>query len=474
MPRTAAFCMLLAAISGAAACRKDHRPEQWKEKSEESIDLFDQGRYLEALQPALQAQQLAQEVFGPADIRTAYSLDQSGKVYRRNGDLEKARPLFDSALKAASGVLAADDAKRAHFYDNLAELLMVEGRFDEAEDYYQSSLHVLQKNFGELSGAVASAYAKLGALYTRWGVYEEADRTLRRGEAIGFRVGGADDSAEALAAASLCEVGMETAEGQFYGQDHCRRALSLSRKLPKNHLDLAQALRLDGTLALREGRLNEAGASLQQAIDIYKLSPGADPQGLRQSWLAMAEVYAAQGRGDEAAALYQKLLPQDPNPYTGVKSALRAAAFYHRRGELKTAESLCLQALAKQVQAPKADQRDREELLLSLAEVSAGLGRNEKAEGFFRRALEVNEGRHHGPDPSTLSIWEGLARVYVARGKPDLVEMCLKRMRQVGEMFGRQHPVHKDALRRMAKVYRAMGRKQRAEKLERDADFGSG
>jgi tetratricopeptide (TPR) repeat protein len=468
----AALPVLAAIFAGAGACRKSYRESQWQKKSVASIDLFDQGRYLDALPPAQDAARLAETAFGTEDIRTAYALDHLGKVYRRLGELEKARELFERAVKISSAVLDPDAPKRAHFLDNLAELLMTQGKYDEAEDAYQNSLHLMQRSFGELSSPVATAYARLAALYTRWGVYEEAEPLFRRLQDINYRVGSSDDAMDAAVAAGRCKIYLE--DGRLdLAREQCSRALTLRERLPKNHLDLAQTLSTLGLLQLREGQVDEAQKSIQQAVDIYRLSPAADPQGLAEGWFNMAEVYAAQGRDSEAEQLFTKILPMFGNPYSQVKAATRVARYYQNRSRLDTAQSLYLQALARQASTPKADKQDQEALLVGLAQVSAGLGNNERASGFLERALKTNTALHGDFDPSSVDILAALARLKIAQHRSDQAERWLTRMRQVADTHGHESTLGKGVLLRMAKLYRDMGRKDKALRLEREAEAGS-
>jgi tetratricopeptide (TPR) repeat protein len=467
----AAALVLPTALCLAAACRKA-RTVHWQEKSVAGLELYGQGRYGDALPVAQEAARLAQEAFGPGDLRTAYALDLLGKVHRQLGRLEKAEELFTSALETGARSLGPDEPKRAHFLDNLAETLMAQGKYDEAEDRYSDSLRLMQRNFGELSVPVSAAYARLATLYTRWGVYEQAEPLIRRLQDINARVGSSDEAADAAVAAARCEIDRRTGEIDR-ARENCAQALSLRRRLPKNHLDLAEALRGAGLAHLRSGSADEAGRLVRQALAVYKDRPAADPQGLRESLLALAEVEAADGRDAESERLFAEVLPLHENPYALVKAAYRAAGHYQRRGRLDIAEGLYLQALAKQVASPKADKRDREDLLMRLAEVSVGLGRHERAEGFLRRALDVNEEIHGELDPSSAAILAALARVQVARRRFDRAAPWLARLRRLADSRGHGTPTGKGALLRLARLYRDMGRVEKAAGLEALADSGS-
>jgi len=446
------WAVALAAVLGsAAACRKHGRETRWQRQSEASIDLYNQGLYASALPQAEAAVTLAEAAFGREDIRTAYSQDHLGKVLRRTGQMDKARQLFDEAVRTSSQALGPDAPKRAHFLDNLAELLMARGEFDESEKLYETSLHLMQGSFSELSAPVGAAYARLGALYTRWGVYELAEESLRRAGAINSRLDISDDTVSALVAANLGEIRLKTGR-LSEARDSCRRALTLRGSLPKNHLDLAQALRNAGLLRLREGSPEEARTSIQRAIDIYRQSPEADPQGLLDAWLDMAEVTAAQGQGEEAEALFGKLLPQLINPYALVKAMVRTARFYQGRGRLEAAESLYLQALAKQVTSPRADRQDREDLLTGLAQVSVLLGKRDKAEGYLQRALETNDELHGEYDPGSFELLAALARLRIARRGFAAARPCCVRMKSLAMCYGTGNPIRRSALSRIAQL----------------------
>ncbi|MBI5241329.1 MAG: tetratricopeptide repeat protein [Elusimicrobia bacterium] len=463
--------VLPASLCLAAACRRA-RETRWQERSVAGLTLYDQGRYQEARPLALEGMRLAEESFGSADLRTAYALDFLGKVERRLGRLERARELFERAVGIAAEALGPDAPQRAHFLDNLAELLTAQGKYDEAEVLYQDSLRLMQRDFGELSVPVSAAYARLAALYVRWGVYEEAEPLVRRLEAINTRVGSSDEAADSAVAAAHCTFHLQAGELDAAWED-CTRALAKRRRLPKNHLDLAEALSAAGLMHLRSGSVEEARACSQKALAIYRERPGADPQGLVESWLTLAEVAAAEGRDAEAEELFAKLLPLYSNPYALVKALARVAGHYQSRGRLDIAERLYLQALAKQVSSPKADKRDREALLMRLAEVSVGLGRHGRAEGYLRRALETNESLHGALDPGSAAIIAALAQVQLARRRPDRAEPWLARLRRLADSRGRDSSVGRDVLRRMARLYERMGRADKAARLQAQVDAGS-
>jgi tetratricopeptide (TPR) repeat protein len=461
--------LLTALVLAASACRKDDRPERWMKTSEASADLLEQGRYREALAPAQDAAKLAEETFGPRDLRTAYALDHLGKVRRRNGELEEARELFERAVGISAEVLDPDAPKRAHFLDDLAELLAAQGNFDESEERYQRSLRLMQRNFGEFSPSVSAAYTRLAALYTRWGVYQEAENTLRRVGAINARAGIVDDVWDASADASLCRIYLETDRADL-AREACPRSLSVRERFPKNDLDLAQSRTLVGILRLREGRLEEAEGSLSQAVDAYRLNPAADRQGLMEALLGMAELYSVQGRDREAEALFGQLLSQYDNPYARAKARRRAAAHYQRRGKTQQAQALYVQALSDVVQSPKSDKRDLEGLLVDLAEVTASQGHAQDSEALLRRALAADEELNGTSAPSSLNVLAALASAEVSLHRLDRARLCCARMRRIAESFGPEG--RRTAFHRLAAVYRTMGRADEAERLEDRADFG--
>ena len=467
----AAALVLPTALCLAAACRKA-KTVHWQEKSAAGLELYGQGRYSEALPVAQEAARLAQESFGPGDLRTAYALDFLGRAERQLGRLTPAEEHFESALQTAAQTLGPDEPKRAHFLDNLAEVLMAQGRYDDAEDRYTDSLRLMQKNFGEISVPVSAAYARLAALFIRWGVYEQAKPLISRLRDIDSRVGASDDAADASVAASLCALSLRAGSAED-ALSACDRALAKRRRLPKNSLDRAEALRGAGLAQLRTGGVEEGARRIREALAVYRERPAAAPAGLLESLLAAAEAAAAEGKDAEAERLFSDALPLYENPYSLVKAASRAAGYYQKRGRLDIAEGLYLQALAKQVSSPKADKQDREDLLMRLAEVSVGLGRQERAEGYLRRALEANESMHGVFDPSSVPILAALARVRLAQRRADLAAPWLAKLRRLADSRGERSTVRQDALRRLARIYRDMGRPAQAAKLEALAEPGS-
>lgn len=462
MKASVSLCAAAALALCLAACKGG---KKWEDVGGRGIDLYEKGRYAEALPLALESLAIAEKRFGD-DVRTVYSIDLLGMIHLRTGSLDKAKPYFERAIEMNKRILKPNDPKQGHYFNNLAELLAAQGKYDEAETLYSESLSLYRGAFGEISLAVAGLFSKMGELYTRWGVHTEAEKSLRRAAAINDRLEKPDLGVQARVSVNLGWIALE--RGKLEEADrHCPKGAQLRRSLlPAAHTDLARALGVSAHLHLRRGRLDRAEELLKEAVGIYEGARGADDKGLLEAWLGMAELRAARGEHKEAERLFELAIQGYENPYVLIKALKRFGVYCLARGRNEDAARVFLAALEQHVKSPKADKADLEDVLVGLGRASLAGGRRREAEGYLLRALETNEERYSYPHESTLKILVPLAQAASAGGDKAKSDLYIRRMMKYADMFGRGHRIRKSTLRRMAGLYRELGNRKKAEELE--------
>ncbi|HYK42672.1 MAG TPA: tetratricopeptide repeat protein [Thermoanaerobaculia bacterium] len=248
----------------------------------------------------------ALQIFGDLLAREPNSADaynQIGYYYGYRGDYDKA---IENIKKYQ--FMAPDQANP---YDSLGEIMAFSGRYDEAIENLNKAL-ALKPDFG-------ASYEHLGLAYEGKGDVEAAVKNYIRASEEAINDGGRIESLmRALRVSSMAGN------------------LPLTRQIAERCLQMPHDRSLDpnwevgrelirGVVALLEGRLDEADKGLtvaKQKWDVLftKNNKGTTYKPYWPYWqLMMARTRVAQGRADEAIALYEQMV-NPPNTWSDFES----------------------------------------------------------------------------------------------------------------------------------------------------------
>ncbi|MFH1189683.1 MAG: tetratricopeptide repeat protein [Candidatus Omnitrophota bacterium] len=94
--------------------------EEWQSLTDEALDHYQYGNNKEAVIVAKDAVKMAEELFGPDDLRVAGSIDNLATYLAATGRTEEADRLYRRALAMLEKKLSPDDSYLAIFMDYLA------------------------------------------------------------------------------------------------------------------------------------------------------------------------------------------------------------------------------------------------------------------------------------------------------------------------------------------------------------------
>jgi tetratricopeptide (TPR) repeat protein len=168
---------------------------RWNKLTAQVSDLYQQGKYAEALPIAIEALKAAEAAFGPDDTRVATSLNNLATLNMDQGKYAEAEPLFERALGIDEKALGPDHPNVAICLENLAALYDHQGRYAEAEPLYQGALRIREKAFGPDDPSVAITLNNLALLYKKQeGKYAEAEPLFERALSIDEKALGPDQT----------------------------------------------------------------------------------------------------------------------------------------------------------------------------------------------------------------------------------------------------------------------------------------
>ncbi|MCH7923260.1 MAG: tetratricopeptide repeat protein [Nitrospinae bacterium] len=103
------------------------------------MELYQKGKYREAMPVAKEALKLAEQTFGPDNPYVATSLTNLAELYRIQGQYAQAEPLHKRALAIREKALGPDHPLVATSLNNLADLYRAQGQAAQAEPLYKRS-----------------------------------------------------------------------------------------------------------------------------------------------------------------------------------------------------------------------------------------------------------------------------------------------------------------------------------------------
>jgi len=148
------------------------------------------GRLEEAMAVGLRAVESARREYGERDNRVASALSTVGAMHRRAGRLETAERLL---LEAVEVELAGSGQPGAATVNNLANVLLRQGRLEAAREFYQQAVFLAAQEFGPESPRAASYRRNLARFQLEVGEIEPALESMREAEAIYAQAYEADD-----------------------------------------------------------------------------------------------------------------------------------------------------------------------------------------------------------------------------------------------------------------------------------------
>lgn len=405
---------------------QDSLSDQFKKLNDQVGELYQQGKYSEAIPIAKQCLDLATETFGPDALETTTPLNILSYLYQMQGNFEDAESLLVHALKIYEQLSWPDHPDTVTSLNDLAEIYKSQGRYANAEPLLVRALEIREQNLGHEHLETAESLHTLSFLYQMQGKYVEAERLLVR--ALRFR----------------------------------------ELQLGKDHQETATLLNNLAGIYQEQAMYEKAEPLLLRVLEIREHQPIPDHQLIEISLNNLAFFYHVQGKYQQAEPLYvraleiceQQLGPDHPE--TGL--ALNNLAYLYRDlGRYKDAESFLRRSLTITEERFGSNHPDTAAPLNNLAGLYELQGKLEFAEPLYRNALNIHE-QYFGPDhPKTATSLVNLAGLFLSRGNYDRAEPLYVRALGVRDkVFGPSHPDTTNSLSWLAKLYLLGGKSEKA------------
>jgi tetratricopeptide (TPR) repeat protein len=367
---------------------------------------------------------------------------------------------------------AADKKALAKTLTDLADLLVAQGKYAEAEDYYRSAVATIESAQDTKYSDITSILDRLLDLYFTQGRYTHALAVARRALELSEEALKPDNSDIATSLTNLGRAYRELGEPKM-AEPLAQRALAIAEQaLGPEHLGTSSSLNNLAILYQDQGRYAEAEPLFKRALTIAEQALGPEHPTTAINFNNLALLYQAQGRYSEAEPLYQQALaidekvlgPEHPGTATDLNNL---ASLYQDQKRYSEAEPIYQRALAIDEQVLGLEHPDTATDLTNLASLYQDQERYSEAEPLYKRALAIRE-QALGPEhPNTADSFNNLASLYQDQGRYAEAEPLFKRVLVIREqVLGFTHPDTIGTRRRLSNVLRQMQRNEEAEALE--------
>ncbi|MGG6242411.1 tetratricopeptide repeat protein [Nodosilinea sp. AN01ver1] len=431
--------------------------------TEEAFQLYQAGRYAEAIPLAQQALDLREAALGDSHPDVATSLYNLAALYHDQGNYNAAEPLYKRSLSIRETALGQTHPGVAQSLNNLARLYQDQGTYSTAESLFERSLSILETALGESHPDVAASLNNLALLYQDLGNYSAAEPLYERSLSIRETALGESHPDVATSLNNLAEL--YRAQGNYSAAEPLyERSLSIyETALGENHPLVANSLNNLALLYKTQGNYSAAEPLYKRSLSIYETALGGTHPLIATSLNNLALLYQAQGNYRAAEPLFEQALSIRKmtlgETHPAIATSLSSlAALYQDQGNYSAAEPLFEQALSIYKTALGESHPDVAQSLNNLALLYQAQGNYRAAEPLYERSLSIRETALGESHPNVATSLNNLAGLYHDQGNYRAAEPLFKRSLSIRETaLGESHPDVANSLNNLAGLYQAQG-----------------
>jgi CHAT domain-containing protein/Tfp pilus assembly protein PilF len=274
--------------------------EEAKRLEQQVIQLYEQGKYNEAIPIAERVLEIRERILGENHLDVASSMAWLAFLYSSQGRYSEAEPLYIQALEMYQKLLGTEHPDVATSLNNLALLYKSQGRYNEAEPLFKQALEMRQKLLGTEHPDVASSLHNLASLYFSQGRYNQAEPLFKQALEMRQKLLGTEHPSVATSLHNLALL--YRSQGRYNQAEPLYiQALEMYQKLlGTEHPHVATSLNNLALLYRSQGRYNQAEPLYIQALEMYQKLLGTEHPDVATSLNNLAFLYQSQGDTTQA------------------------------------------------------------------------------------------------------------------------------------------------------------------------------
>jgi tetratricopeptide (TPR) repeat protein len=390
-----------------------------------------------------------------------------------HGSRSKWRRLLPHAkFVLSSGLTGQANWARTNVVWKCAMALYSDGRFNEAEAYFQEAVQILRKELGDEHPFTLIMMDNLALTYKGDNRWKEAEELNVQVMEMRKRV--LDDEHPDML------ISMGNLALTYWNQGRRKEAKELQtqvmevrkRVLGDEHPDTLTSM---GNLAstYRDlGRWKEAEELQIQVMGARKRVLGDEHSDTLTSIANLALMYSDQGRWMEAEELEMQVMQTtkrvlgDEHPDT-LTSMANLASTYSSQGQWKEAKELGVQVMEARKRVLGDEHPETLISMGNLASTYGNLGRWKEAKELQTQVMEVRKRVLGDEHPDTLISMGNLASTYSSQGQwKEAEELQMQVIEASKGVLGDEHPYTLTSMGNLASMYWNQGRLKEAEELD--------
>ncbi len=402
-------------------------------------------------------------------------LTDQADALSRQGRYAEAEVFYQKALALRRATLGENNLGTATSYNNLAANLNAQGRYAEAEPLYRKALSVVRLALGDGHPDAAAIYNNIAVNLGAQGRYVEADPIYRKALAI-RRAALGENNPDTAASYDNLAVNLNAQGHYAEAEPLFRKALEVRRvTLGENHPDTATSYHNVAINLYWRGHYTAADPLFRKALAIRREALGENHPDTARAYDNLAGNLRAQGRYAEADPLLRKALairratlgenhPDTATSYNDTAGNLKAQGLYAE------ADPLYRKALAIRRAGLGENHPDTAASYNNIASDLNAEGRYAEADPLYRKALDIRRavlGENH---PYTAEAYNNLAFNLNALGRYAEADPLFRKALDVRRAtLGENHPDTATGYNNLAANLNAQGHYADADLLYRKA-----
>ena len=236
------------------------------------------------------------------------ALVKLANLYLAKGELSLAEAKLRHALDLQNLHRASDWGAKVSIQNELAQVLIGMGRFDDAESYLNDSLRLLEGK-GRATGLIrADTLAKQGVWFKEMGAYQEAERHLQDALTL-LQASDAGHRAKAMEIKAQLAVVYDLGGEYEKAESYYRQTIAWQKDtLGPDHPETARSMASLAVMLRATGRFDEAEALHREALERMRRVLGEEHVQTAYHYSNLAALLAANGEVEASLSMHRRAI----------------------------------------------------------------------------------------------------------------------------------------------------------------------
>ncbi len=263
---------------------------------------------LSEVEPVIKRAKAALARLGDRGVLKAQWLNNTGNVFYRKGDYDRALSHYEQAKRVFAGVLGQEHLKVGSLLHNIGLVFYGKGDYDQALNYYEQSLKILENILGSEHPKIANSLNNMGTTLIAKEEFQISLSFLTKALKIRRSTLRSDHP---KVATSLFNIGLTHFKlGDFdRALKHYQQALNiLEKSFGAEHPNVAISYGNIGSVMIEKGAYAQALVHYEKALEIREKSLGPDHLKVAINLKSIGQVFYEMGEYDRALAHFEAAL----------------------------------------------------------------------------------------------------------------------------------------------------------------------